>query len=810
LLHLWIIKTKHKMKNFITVLFLLTATAAIAQQGTITGKVTDKQQEPLTGASVLLYRLPDTAKVAGIAADLNGDYKFTKIAAGKYVIKAAMVSYPAVTSQTIEVAAANVTVPTLILTEQKHELKEVTVISNIPRLEQKSDRLVVNVEKLNTTGDNALDVLKKAPGIRLDKDDHILYRNNGGVNVMIDGRLTYMSGTELSNYLKSLPGSAVSKIELIANPPGNYDAEGTAGIVNIILKRNKAPGYKGSVNLGGGYGKYAKLYGGANLNYNTGKFSFYTRANSGYFDSYNKLTLGRKIEDEQYNQLNYWHPKSVSTSYTVGADYRAGERQTFGLMLKGYNDPTNADVTSQSGTLNAAGQQIGTVSGVNPQKTNNGTYNVNLNYSFDIDTTGQKFSMDADYVYSKATENDEYTNRYFDGGGLLIGDPIQLRNNSPVNYNIKAIKADYVLPLSGQWQFETGLKSSWVSTQSNIMFDSLKTIGWVADPKRSNNFAYDENINAAYVTLSKTVNTHWDVKASLRAEQTNSTANSMYGTQIVKRDYVQLFPSAFVTYKVNDDNQLNASYSRRISRPNYGNLNSAIRYTDPYTAIQGNPYLQPAISQSFVFNYSYKSFQILSLNYLSVNGPVNMVINQNDVTKESISRYENLGNTKTLTATSAGSFNIAKWWNVSYELDGAYDKVNTQVDGTPYLSSKFSWTGQLDQAFYLPKNIKLTLGSTYYSPALSGLARTLPGSQIDAGISKTTADKRLTISFKANDIFFGSRYRSILQYNNVNTTWTNEWESRKFFLGLTYQFGNKKLKAARTRETGSSAEENRM
>ncbi|WP_214072296.1 outer membrane beta-barrel family protein [Mucilaginibacter sp. dw_454] len=799
------------MKNFtISLILSIISTATMAQQGTISGKVTDNKQEPLAGATVQLLHLPDSAKVAAIAADADGAYHFTKIAAGKYMVKAALVSYPAVSFKVILVDGQAVTVPTLVLVEQKRSLKEVTVSATIPQLVQKSDRLVVNVEKLNTTGDNALDVIKKAPGIRLDKDDNILYRNNAGVTVMIDGRLTYMSGGELSNYLKSLPGDALSKIELIANPPGNYDAEGTAGIVNIILKRNKAQGYNGSANLSGGYGKYGKVYGGANLNYNTGKFSFYTRANSGYFDSYNKLTLSRHIGDEVYNQLNYWHPKSVSTDYTVGADYRAGDRHTIGIMLKGFNDPTNAAVTSNSVNYDAAGQQAGSVTGVNPQKTGNNTYSVNLNYAFAIDTMGQKLSMDADYVTSNAFESDMYTNNYFDANGSLIGAPIQLRNNSPVNYNIKAIKADYVLPFGNHWQAETGAKSSWVSTHSNVMFDSLKTNGWAADPKRSNDFLYNENINAAYLTLGKTISTQWDVKASLRAEQTNSTANSMYGAEIVKRSYWQFFPSAFVTYKVNGDNQLNASYSRRISRPSYGSLNSAIRYTDPYTGIQGNPYLQPSISQSLVFNYTYKSFQILSLSYLNVDGPVNTVINQNDVTKESISTYQNLGKSTTVTATSAGTFNVVKWWTVNYELDGEYDKVNTMVDGTPYLNSRFSWSGNMDQVFILPKNYKLTLSSQYSSPSIMGLSRMLSASQIDAGISKTSADKRLTVSFKAKDIFFGSRWRSILQYNNVNTVWNNEWESRKFFLGLSYKFGNTKLKAARRRETGSSAEEQRM
>ncbi|WP_158825980.1 outer membrane beta-barrel family protein [Mucilaginibacter lacusdianchii] len=798
------------MKNLFSLLLLLfICGTTLAQTGNISGKVTDAQHQALTGATVLLLRSSDSVQVGGQAANASGVYHFNNVAAGKYIVKAAMVSFQAAYT-TINFKGESMEVPVLILTGQKNALKEVTVTTTLPQLQQKSDRLVVNVEKLNTTGDNALEVLKKAPGIRLDKDDNILYRNNAGVVVMIDGKRTYMSGSELSNYLKSMPGSALSKVELIANPPGNYDAEGTAGIVNIILKRNKLQGYNGTANINASYGKYPKLYGGLNFNYNVGKLSLFTRANSGYYDSYNKLTLSRQIDNEVYNQYNLWRPKTYATSYTVGADYYAGKRHTLGFMFKGYNSPMDAAVTSQSVTLNRFGQQTGSVVGLSPQKADNNTYNVNLNYSFAIDSAGQKLNIDADYVHSAATDNHQYTNTYFNANGAVIDTPVRLRNSSPVNYNIKAIKADYILPLGNQWQFEAGLRSSWVNTASNVMFDSLKMNGWMIDPKRSNNFKYDENINATYVTLSKTFNKQWDIKASLRAEQTVSTANSLTRNEVVKRNYWKLFPSAFITYKVDENNQLNASVSRRISRPSYSNLNSAIRYTDPYTAMQGNPYLQPSTSQSYVFNYTYKSFQVLSLSYLRVKNVENTVIYQNDETKESIARYENLGSSSTLSATTAGSFNIIKWWNVNAELDGAYDRVNTLVQGTPFYSSRFSWSGNMDQTFFLPQNFKIQLSAQYYSPSISGLARTLSGSQIDAGVSKTFMDKRATLSFKVRDIFFGNRYRSIQQYNNVNTRWNNEWESRRFTLGFTYNFGNTKLKAARNRQTGSSAEEGRM
>jgi hypothetical protein len=791
----------------LSVLLTICFTSIKAQ---ISGRIINSKQEPLIGATVILVHLPDSANATTKIANTDGRFVFTNVKPGKYVIKTTMVSFTVEYSNSFVYDAKAVSVENILLKDDSRNLNAVTVTATRPMLEQKSDRLVVNVEKLNTTGDNALEVLKKAPGIRLDKDDNILYRNNGGVTVMIDGKRTYMSGTELSNYLKSLPGNVVSKIELIANPPGNYDAEGSAGMINIILKRNKLQGYNGTATFNAGYGKYGKIYGGLNLNYNTGKLSMYTRVNSGYFDSYNKLTLSRQIGNQQYNQFNYWHPTTTSTGYTVGADYYLSNKHTIGFMFKGYNAPLTADVTSVSNTINSTGKQIGSVTGVNPRVADDNTYNFNLNYSFAIDTIGQKFTVDADYVYHAGTDTKQYTNTYFDEQSTVVGSPILLRSNQPVDYFIKSIKGDYSYPFAKTWVFEAGLKSSWVTTNSNTSFDSLKTGAYVTDLNRSNNFNYNENINAAYATLNKTIGSKLDVKASLRTEQTISTANSLTTNQVVKRNYWQFFPSAFITYKINAQQQLNASFSRRISRPGYSTLNSAITYVDPYTATQGNPYLQPSISQSYVFNYTYKSFQVLSLSYLVVHDAVNTVVTQNDQTKESIAHYQNLGKTKTLTATSAGSFNVTKWWNMSAEVDGAYDNVNTVVESQPFHSSKFSWSANTDQTLTLPKSFKVQLSASYYSASISGLARTLPGSQIDAGISKTFMNKKATVSFKVRDIFFGNRYRSILQYNNVNTTWNNEWESRRFTLGFSFQFGNTKLKTARARQTGSTTEEGRM
>jgi len=796
------------MKNFILfTLMICIGTSAMAQ---ITGEAMDNQHGSLPGTTVLLLKLPDSVQVSAQTTDTGGKFRFDQVARGRYLMKATMIGYNTIYGNPFEFSGEGTYTQDLQLREETKLLKEVSISYTVPQLEQKSDRLVVSLEKLNTTGDNALDVLKKAPGIRLDKDDNILFRGNGGVSIMIDGRLTYMSGTELSNYLKTLPANAISKIELMANPPANYDAEGTAGIINIIMKRNRSFGYNGTATATAGYGKYGKLSGGLNLNYNVDKVSFYTRLSEDYNDSYNKLTMDRHIGTDLYQLDNFWHPINNITAYTIGADYFANKKSTFGIMFKGYNLPQNADVSSNSVTTNSSDVQTGSVTGTNAQKININNYGLNLNYNFKIDTTGQKLSLDADYLHKNTSENDFYTNLYFNGSGAAIGQPLYLRSTNPVSYSLRAIKADYIYPFAKTWRAEAGLKSSWVSNDNNAKFDSLKSAGWMTDPLQSNHFLYSENINAAYLTISTSFGKSLDLKASIRTEQTVSTANSLTMQQVIKRNYLQLFPSFFSTYRINEDNQINASFSSRITRPNYARLNPFIKYSDPYTAFEGNPFLQPSLSKSFLLNYTYKNFQVLSLSYIKVNDDVNSVIYQNDQSKQSINRYENLGSTSSLSATSAGTFKISKFWNVSAEIDASYNKVNTLVQNLPYNSSKLSWSANADQTFLFPENFKVLLSAQYYSPSVSGLARTLSGSQIDIGATKTFLNKRATLSFKARDIFFGNRYRSILQYNNVNTTWNNEWESRRFSLGFTYLFGNSNIKAARERKTGTGSEENRM
>ncbi|MGV3540574.1 MAG: TonB-dependent receptor domain-containing protein [Rufibacter sp.] len=793
-------------------LFFTLGFSAMAQNGApVKGTVQDtKTQKPLGFATMVLVQLPDSTIANSQMADEAGAYVFEKVAPGRYLVKASRIDFNTAISQPFEVKDQPVQVPVLQAAEKATALKEVVVQGQRPLLEQQADRLILNVEKLNTAGENALEVLKNAPGVRIDKDDNIIYRGSGGVNVMINGKMTYMSGPELSAYLKSLPASALSKVELIANPPASYDAAGTAGVINLQIKRDLTKGMNGSLNVGTGYGAYEKAWGGVNLNYNLGNFSFYTRVNMGHYNSYNRLTMERTIRDSLYRSVNYWHPVTKSVNVVAGGDWFISKQHTVGFMLKGYTSPENTLTTSRTVNYDIPGNAIGNLEMNNPRDVTSNNHSLNFNYKFDIDTTGRSLSFDADYVRFRNGADELFTNQYFARAVVNGRELEELQSFADAAVKIYALKLDYVHPLPHNWKAETGWKSSWVTNDSDIKFQRRQESGWQNDARRTNHFLYDENINAGYVSFSKKVNKQLSLKAGLRAEQTISQGNSLTTQNVVDRNYWELFPSAFVSYNPSENHQFSTSYSRRISRPNYRSLNPFTFYSDPYMGIQGNPFLQPSFSNSFQFNYTFKSFQILSVSYLQQRDFVMEVVRQNDATKESIGTPQNLARATSLSFSSGGTLPVKKWWNANVQVQGSLNKVSTPVLSEQYNQQQFSWDLSTDHNFILPKEYSIQLSGYYSSASVSGLFQNRPSYLLNLGAKKIFLNGKATVSLRLNDIFDTARFRAYLNYDNVNMYWQNEWESRRLNLSFDYKFGNSKIKTARNRRTSTSEEENRV
>ncbi|WP_179197786.1 TonB-dependent receptor [Hymenobacter crusticola] len=801
--------TSPRFRCFFVLLLLALATFSqrVAAQTTATGLVLDQAGQPLTFATAVLLALPDSAIVGSQTTTEQGTYTFSDVKPGRYCVKAMLLSYTSARSAAFVVTQAAMTIPALRLAAAATALKEVTIVGNPPLLEQHADRTVVNVSRLNTAGETALDILKKAPGVTLDKDDNVVYRGSAGVNVLIDGKLTYLSGDALSSYLKSLPASAISQLELMPNPPASMDAAGTAGVLNIKLRRSQLPGLSGTYTLGLGQGRYEKSWVGTNLAYNVGKVRLFARLDAGRYNSFNRLTMRRTIRDSIFNQENLWRPLTYAGTYAIGADVALTSQQSLGIQLRGGLNYTDAVSTSNSVTTDWAGTPGGRRQMTNPQASNGTNQALNLYYRFALDSTGRELSAAADYVHYTSGKDQSFYNVVF-APSTEQGRPAeQLRSDASSETTIRAAKIDYVHPFAGtKWRAETGVKTSWVTSRSAIQFDKLMDSGWELDGLRTNQFAYNEHISAGYVSVNTTLN-RLELKAGLRGELTQTTGTPAIGPRIA-RNYFQLFPSAFASYKVNENNQVSASVSRRITRPAYQNLNPFLNYSDFYTAQQGNPFLAPSLSQSLVLNYLHKDFQVLSLSYLHETNSVNNVVTQNDDTKVSTSTPQNLAETSTLILSSGGHTDLTKFWGMDNQLSGSYTQVHTILQDQSVNLASYSWAASSDHTFTLPRSYKLLVGGSYESPGVQGLYHTKASGAVNLGLKKQLWAEKATLSLRVADVFNTNRFRSTLRYNNVNQTWNNQWESRRVTLTFTCKIGSGKTQARRT--AASSDEEGRV
>jgi hypothetical protein len=588
----------------------------------------------------------------------------------------------------------------------------------------------------------------------------------------------------------------------------NAKDEILAGVLNIKLRRSQLPGLSGTYNLGLGQGRYEKSWAGTNLSYNRGNVRLFARLDGGRYNSFNRLTMIRTIRDSLFNQENLWRPLTYAGTYATGADVALTSKQSLGIQLRGSADQTTALRTSSSVTTDLAGHPGSRRQMTNPSNSTNTSQALNLYYRNALDSTGRELSADVDFVRYANADDQRFNNVVFATGSDQGRPAEQLRSAAASETTIRAAKIDYVHPFAGsKWRAETGAKTSWVTSRSAIQFDELLANVWQPDGLRTNQFQYDEHISAGYISANTSYG-GLELKAGLRGELTQTTGRSATTGQHVERRYFQLFPSAFASYKFSEADQVSASVSRRISRPNYQSLNPFLNYTDFYTAQQGNPFLAPSLSQSFVFNYLHRDFQILSLSYLHEINSVNPVVTQNDITKVSTSTPQNLAQTHTLILSSGGHTDITKWWGVDNELSGSYIKVAATVQDELVQLASYSWQASSNHTINLPRSYKLTVGGEYSSAAVQGLYHAKASGALNLGLKKQLWAERASLSLRVADVFNTNRFRSTLRYGNVNQTWNNQWESRRATLTFTCKIGSGKTQARHA--AGSADEEGRV
>jgi outer membrane beta-barrel protein/carboxypeptidase family protein/TonB-dependent receptor-like protein len=784
-----------------------------AQQ--VSGVAQDDQGRPLSGASIALKKAKDSSVVKLEISNSAGKYSFTGIAGGQYFVNISHVGFSTKNSSVFDVRGEEVTTaPATSLTKASSNLKEYVVTAQKPVVEVKADKIVMNVEgSINAVGQDALELLRKSPGVMVDKDNNLSVSGKNGVQVYIDGRPTPLGGADLAEYLKTIQSSSIESIEIISNPSAKYEAAGNAGIINIKLKKNKSFGTNGTINAGYNVGIYSKYNGGFSLNHRDkninvfGNYSYTNNKNEAHFN------LHREQLDTLFNQNNIIRNTTNSHNFKAGMDYFVNKKVTVGMIVSGTlsDNTTNTDgKTPISYIPTGVVNRILVANNSSTGRRDNGNLNLNYKYS---DTSGHEWTMDGDYGIYRIKSNQLQPNVYFDPTGEFLYSSIY-NMLAPSNIDIYSFKTDYEQNFK-KGRLSMGAKTSYVTSENNFgQYDvPAPPNAKVFDSVNSNNFNYKENINAVYANYNRPLK-GWTVQAGLRVENTNSkgrstgyTAGSDSG---FNRNYTDFFPSGAVTYNKNPMKQWTLNYSRRIDRPAYQDLNPFEFKLDEYTFQKGNTELRPQYTNSVGLTYMYKYKLTTTLNYSHVKDMFSQIVDTTDKSKSFITK-------KNLATQDITSLNISypfqyHWYSVFANVNTYYSIYQANFGpGRTVNLNVFACNVYAQQSVKFGKGWTGEVSGFYTTPSIwQGTFKTQTIWSVDGGLSKTVLNNKGTLKASVSDIFNTLHWTATSDFAGQYIKANGGFESRQFKLYFTYRFGSTSVKAARQRKTGDEDESKRV
>lgn len=812
------------MRKLIAVLtgVIMTASGLSAQK--VTGNVKDDQGKGLDKTTVSLLNAKDSSVTKLAVTASNGGFAISAPKPGNYLISTSHIGYTTYYSKVFELSGSgDVNLGDVSLQKAASSLAGVTVTTKKPMVEVRADKTILNVEgTINATGNDALELLRKSPGVMVDKDDNISLAGKNGVRIYIDGKPSPLAGSDLANYLKSLNSAQIEAIELITNPSAKYDAAGNAGIINIRLKKNKAFGTNGSVNAGYNIGVYPKYNAGINFNHRNKGINVFGNYNYNNTKQNNAFNLYRTVLDTVFDGRTKMIFRNESHGFKGGIDFFLDKKNTLGVLING--NLSNMSFNNKSRTP-ISYKPTGVVSRIleanNTNDMSRDNVNFNLNYRF-ADTSGHELNVDADYGFFHNDGNQLQPNYYFDPSNAPISQVIY-RFIAPADINIYTLKADYEQNFK-KGRLGLGAKSSVIRTENNFQrFDvqNLSPEQKTLDIARSNQFNYSENINALYINYNRPLKGKI-IQVGLRLENTVSKGDS-YGLtasgtvntsskQTFKRNYTNLFPSAAITFNKNPMSQWGISYSRRIDRPAYQDLNPFEFKLDEYTYQRGNINLRPQYTNIITLTNTYKYKLNTSLSYSHVNDVFAQLVDTADKSKSFITR-------KNLAKRDVVGLNISypfmyKTYMMFTNFSANYSSYKADFGGGSRIINidnvSFNIYQQHSLRFGKKKDWSAEVSGWYNSPSLwEGAFRSKSMWSVDGGVQKNIFKGKGTFKVAVSDIFFSMKWRGELDFAGQKTIASGNFESRQLKTSLTWRFGSNAVKAARQRKDASEDEKKR-
>lgn len=781
-------------------------------QTDIYGKINDAELHGIAYANVLLLNERDSVLVEGAVTDELGQFVFNGIAKGVYRIESSRVGYLKSYSNPIMVSEEGKLIlsPIVLLL---NELEEVTVKADKPLYEMEMGKMIINVQSsINSAGLTIMDVLERSPGITVNRQNNSFsLGGKEGVVVLMNGKRSRMPIEALYQMLSGMSAANVEKIEIMTVPPANYDSDGDAGFINIVLQRSgESVGTHARLTTGLSYG--TDLQGNFNLGVNHqgqklswfGDYSFNAILRDEIWESYRESNNSR----ESLYTLNNTdrNVDRIVHNYQLGLDYTVSPALILSGMISGYSNLFTLDAPAVASFDYSMSSD--TLVELTMSERNLWTHqlgNLNVNYSL----PKQVINVNLDYLtYTNTAPSDYHDSYYSEPGFFIRAEESRIAKNTPIN--LWVAKVDHSLHLGASSVLESGVKGTFSKLTNEVVYESKQGHSWVRDPGLSNYSVLVEDILALYSSLKIEPDSNTIINAGIRYEHTLTDLASAEDGQLVDKKYGEFFPSLFIGRRLKADHALQLSYGRRITRPSFNQMAPYVIFIDPYTFFAGNVDIVPTFSHIVKGDYSFKSY-LFSLQYSSDRDVI--LRHQPHMTPDSdILTFiaDNIDRRRTLSASVTFPLKMRDWWEFHNSLTVNAQSVNSELNGEYYEAKQKGIQYTMSHTFQLPKDYKLELLGFYASPATNGYFNWKARGAVNIGLQKEF-DKGGVFRLACTDIFQTNQLRwKSYDYTEIYIDGRMRTDPRTVSVTYTRDLGNSKIKGARKRAVGSQEEQKRV
>jgi len=772
--------------------FLAFPLIMLSQSFSVSGVVKNDSGQAVSYANAIALKVQDSTVVSGTISDEQGFFKLLDLNQDDYLIRVSFIGFEDYFTRIN--LNRDLELENIVLVEKEETLEEVRVTATKPTLKRENDRLVFNVENTSLTEGSVWNILKSTPGILMINDE-VSVRNASNIIYLINDKRVYLSGNELQQLLSGTTASTVQAIEVITNPPAKYDAEGGA-VINIKMSKNLIAGYNGSIYGNFTQGYYPRYSAGTNHFFKGKKTSFYI----GY--NYNDEELNR-INDERINfkngdqvigswQTDIERNTSIrSHTANMNFDYDIDEKNTFSISANGLLTPFwRRDTEAFTEAIDSSFTSLNI--------TDDDILNIGANADYIYrSANGSKLSFNAHHTNYEYDRFQDVETIYKDTSGLLTLRENFFNTTSRQDIKIYSGQMDLSLPLKNEGSIEFGLKGSRIDSQSDIRQLITNNGIIVSDGTNSGTFDYEENNYAAYLSLSKEWS-DWSLSAGIRTEYTDAVGSLSNNTDPNAFDYFEIFPTSSITHRFNDSHSLGISYSRRIERPTYSNLNPFKFFFNDNAFVSGNPNLLPALTELTTLSYSINNAYTFELYYRNAKSTFSELSFQDNDMNQIIYRPSNLNQVVDYGFDFILYKPFTNNWTAYVVTSIFHDEIEffaAQTDNSLQTNERWSFYGNAINYFTFLKDQSLTanLSFLYISPYLEGSAEVSERTQIDIGLKKSFNNGKWILSLSANDILQGSDFTVKNDYLDQDNQYYARFDNRWVRLGLRYNFGNTRL-----------------